>query len=182
MLYTFCKFKFLKKSYQTFLLPGFSFIGTSDSQYSRGRQHPWPSLPLPHAQKHSDIYLQFVVNLFFRLVIFKACHIITRLSLHEIYMFSGIKIWLNVTYIFLHYFTLDLEAYFRNLFWVAAAFISFPLETFCALFTWYCRASVNMTSMDLVGAELLLYFRNILFHFWMATGWFFFFFFFIRKT
>ena len=39
-------------------------------------------------------------------------------------------------------------------------------------FTWYCHVSVNMTTMDLVGAELLLYYSNTLLHFWMAIGWF----------
>lgn len=39
-------------------------------------------------------------------------------------------------------------------------------------FTWYCHVSVNMTTMDLVGAELLLYFSNILLNFWMVIGWF----------
>ena len=72
--------------------------------------------PLYHFHSLTNIQT-FICSLFIRddyLVIFKACHIITRLSLHEIYISSGIRIWLNVNYIFPDYFVLDLEAYFRN--------------------------------------------------------------------
>lgn len=46
-----------------------------------------------------------------------------------------------------------MTGYFRNLFWVAEAVI---------LFFYECHVSVNMASMDLVGAELFLYFKMLL--------------------
>ena len=72
-----------------FFLSVFSFTDTGDSQDSRGREGTifYPSLPLPPAHKHSDIYLQLcmwddyhiflIVSLVFtRLLLNKICHLI----------------------------------------------------------------------------------------------------------
>ena len=63
-------------------------------------------------------------------------------------------------------FTLHLsKRYFGNIFGAAEAFILTSVRDILVLFTQYGHASVNMTSMDFIGAELSLYFRNILFIF-----------------
>ena len=57
------------KFFSFFLLSGFSFTDTDDSQDSRGREGTffYSTLPLPPAHKHSDIYLHFLV-----------CHVILQ--------------------------------------------------------------------------------------------------------
>ena len=59
--------------------------------------------------------------------------------------------------------------YFGNLYWAVGSYIIVSTRDLCEFFTQYCL--VFLTNMDLVSAELFLYFSHILLNFWISREW-----------